>query len=102
MSFTDPPLTTIRQSVSAIGGMAVQLLVEEIAGRLGPRTEMLFAPELVVRGSTGSGPTVRSARSAHSAATSGAARGGRTCRPVTLNCAAAEPRPGHVWLRATG
>jgi LacI family transcriptional regulator, repressor for deo operon, udp, cdd, tsx, nupC, and nupG len=78
MSFTDPPLTTIRQSVSAMGGMAVQLLVEEIAGRVGPRTEMLFAPELVVRGSTGSGPTVRSARSAHSAATSKAARGRRT------------------------
>lgn len=67
MSFTDPPLTTIRQSVSAIGGMAAQLLVEEIGGRIGPRTEMLFAPELVVRGSTGSGPTIRSARSAHGA-----------------------------------
>jgi DNA-binding LacI/PurR family transcriptional regulator len=78
MSFTDPPLTTIRQSVSTIGGTAAQLLVEEIGGRAGPRTEMLFAPELVVRGSTGSGPAIRSKPSGGQVRTrAGAARRSR-------------------------
>ncbi len=51
--FTDPPLTTIRQSVAAMGDAAVQALLGEIAGNPSPRTEYVFRPELVVRGSTG-------------------------------------------------
>ncbi len=54
MAYTDPPLTTLRQSVRAIGHAAVQALVDEIAGNAAPRREFLFSPELVVRGSTGS------------------------------------------------
>jgi DNA-binding LacI/PurR family transcriptional regulator len=56
MAFTDPPLTTVRQSVLAMGMAAVAALVDEIAGRPPTRVELLFEPELVVRGSTGSGP----------------------------------------------
>ena len=51
IAFTDPPLTTVRQPVSAMGAAAATALV----GRDGPQTEpgeYRFAPELVVRGST--------------------------------------------------
>jgi DNA-binding LacI/PurR family transcriptional regulator len=53
IAFTDPPLTTVRQRVLNMGETAVQALVEEIAGRPASRTEYMFRPELVVRGSTG-------------------------------------------------
>lgn len=56
MAFTDPPLTTIRQSVEAMGDAAVRALLEEIAGTGPPRAEYVFRPELVVRGSTGAAP----------------------------------------------
>lgn len=54
IAFTEPPLTTIRQAVPAMGAAAVQALVDEIAGVAVPRAELMFSPELVVRGSTGS------------------------------------------------
>ena len=57
MPFTDPPLTTIRQNVPAMGDAAVQALLSEIAGSPSPRTEYVFRPELVVRGSTGACPS---------------------------------------------
>lgn len=53
IAFTDPPLTTVRQSVQAMGMAAVSALMEEIAGTPAPRSEFVFRPELVVRGSTG-------------------------------------------------
>ncbi|MGX1762162.1 LacI family DNA-binding transcriptional regulator [Streptomyces lydicus] len=59
IAFTDPPLTTVRQPVQAMATAAVGALIEEIhdraAGRREPprRTEFVFQPELVVRGSTG-------------------------------------------------
>ena len=52
IAFTDPPLTTIRQPVQAIAEAAVSVLLEEAAGIAGPKDEFVFAPELVVRGST--------------------------------------------------
>jgi len=52
VAFTDPPLTTMRQPVQAIAETAVGVLLEELAGIPGPRDEFVFAPELVVRGST--------------------------------------------------
>jgi LacI family transcriptional regulator, repressor for deo operon, udp, cdd, tsx, nupC, and nupG len=52
IAFTDPPLTTVRQPVQAIGRAAAQALISEIGGTEVPRTEFTFAPELVVRGST--------------------------------------------------
>ena len=59
IAFTDPPLTTVRQPVQAMGHAAVSALVAEINGTKTPRTELLFHPELIVRGSTGIAPVVR-------------------------------------------
>jgi LacI family repressor for deo operon, udp, cdd, tsx, nupC, and nupG len=56
VAFTDPPLTTVRQSVQAMGTAAVRALLDEISGLPAPRAEYVFRPELVVRGSTGAGP----------------------------------------------
>jgi DNA-binding LacI/PurR family transcriptional regulator len=53
IAFTDPPLTTVRQSVQAMSEAAVRALLEEIAGEPPPRAEFVFRPELVVRSSTG-------------------------------------------------
>jgi DNA-binding LacI/PurR family transcriptional regulator len=52
IAFTDPPLTTMRQPVQAIAEAAVGALLEEMAGNPGPKDEFVFAPELVLRGST--------------------------------------------------
>ncbi|MGW2157188.1 hypothetical protein [Nonomuraea sp. NPDC001699] len=38
---------------------AVQTLLEEVGGAPAKHVELIFQPELVVRGSTGSGPLVR-------------------------------------------
>ncbi len=54
--FTDPPLTTVRQPVQAMATAAVDTLLEEIAGNPVQRTEYVFQPELVVRGSTAAPP----------------------------------------------
>ncbi|HEY2674366.1 MAG TPA: substrate-binding domain-containing protein, partial [Rugosimonospora sp.] len=43
--------------IEAMGQAAVALLVSQIAGNPVPADEMLFDPELVVRGSTGAAPT---------------------------------------------
>ncbi|MFJ2743850.1 LacI family DNA-binding transcriptional regulator [Streptomyces sp. NPDC087440] len=50
--FTDPPLTTVRQPVHAMASAAVGALLEELGGNPVQRTEYVFQPELVVRGST--------------------------------------------------
>ncbi|MFE4453009.1 LacI family DNA-binding transcriptional regulator [Streptomyces sp. NPDC056796] len=56
-----PPLTTVHQDFAAVGGAAVQALVQEIEG--GPPAEYReIAPRLMVRGSTGT-PTGRGRRS---------------------------------------
>jgi DNA-binding LacI/PurR family transcriptional regulator len=52
MSFTDPPLTTVRQPIEAMGRMVVELLLAQIGGRAANLGEVHFDPELVVRGST--------------------------------------------------
>ncbi|MEV7680917.1 substrate-binding domain-containing protein [Streptomyces sp. NPDC088341] len=52
IAFTDPPLTTVRQPVRAMAAAAVGALLEEIGGGPVQRTEYVFQPELVVRGST--------------------------------------------------
>ncbi len=56
IAFTDPPLTTVRQPVSAMGGAAVTALLSQLGGDPIPRSEILFHPELVVRESTGMAP----------------------------------------------
>ncbi|MGL5859574.1 MAG: LacI family DNA-binding transcriptional regulator [Angustibacter sp.] len=61
MAFTDPPLTTLRQSVQSMGEAAVRALIDEVTGHPAPRTEYLFRPELVVRHSTGVAPEMAAA-----------------------------------------
>ncbi|GAB3204939.1 LacI family DNA-binding transcriptional regulator [Marinactinospora thermotolerans] len=57
IAFTDPPLTTVRQPIPAMALAAVRALCDEIAGHAASRTEYMFDPELVVRGSTGVVPS---------------------------------------------
>ncbi len=52
MMCTDPPLTTVRQPIDAMGKAVVDLLVGEISGAKVTHDELLFEPELVVRRST--------------------------------------------------
>jgi DNA-binding LacI/PurR family transcriptional regulator len=52
MNCTDPPLTTVRQPIEAMGRAAVMMLVGQIDGAAVTAEELLFEPELVVRGST--------------------------------------------------
>ncbi|WP_045744270.1 LacI family DNA-binding transcriptional regulator [Actinoplanes rectilineatus] len=56
MTCTDPPLTTVRQPIETMGQAAVDLLVNQIEGGGVEPDELLFEPELVVRGSTGPAP----------------------------------------------
>jgi DNA-binding LacI/PurR family transcriptional regulator len=53
MNCTEPPLTTVRQPIEAMGRMVIELLVAQMDGRSVPLDELRFRPELVVRGSTG-------------------------------------------------
>jgi DNA-binding LacI/PurR family transcriptional regulator len=52
MNCTDPPLTTVRQPIEAIGRAAVAMLAAQMEGGAVPAEELFFEPELVVRGST--------------------------------------------------
>ncbi|WP_067503657.1 LacI family DNA-binding transcriptional regulator [Actinoplanes sp. TFC3] len=56
MTCTDPPLTTVRQPIELMGQAAVDVLVNQIEGAAATTDELLFEPELVVRGSTGPAP----------------------------------------------
>jgi len=53
VAYLDPPLTTVRQSVRAMGVAAVNLMVEAVNGSPAAAQEYLFRPELVLRSSTG-------------------------------------------------
>ena len=52
MTCTDPPMTTVRQPIDAMGRSVVESLVAQITGWTGVFDELLYEPELVVRGST--------------------------------------------------
>jgi LacI family transcriptional regulator, repressor for deo operon, udp, cdd, tsx, nupC, and nupG len=65
IAFTDPPLTTLRQPVAAMGNAAVRALVDEINGHAAPRSEYVFPAELVVRGSTAAAPARRLTKPSH-------------------------------------
>jgi DNA-binding LacI/PurR family transcriptional regulator len=56
MSCTEPPLTTVRQPIEAMGRAAVDLLMRQVAGERTQPDELLFEPELVVRRSSGRAP----------------------------------------------
>jgi len=53
MKAVDPPLTTIRQPIEAMGRMIIELLLRQISGDSASSDEFLFESELVVRASTG-------------------------------------------------
>jgi DNA-binding LacI/PurR family transcriptional regulator len=53
LNCTDPPLTTVRQPIESMGKAAVALLVNQMEAVVAHPEELLFEPELVVRGSTG-------------------------------------------------
>jgi DNA-binding LacI/PurR family transcriptional regulator len=59
MTCTDPPLTTVRQPIEAMGRAAVELLANQIAGIEVSIEELLFEPELVVRASAAPAPSRR-------------------------------------------
>jgi LacI family transcriptional regulator, repressor for deo operon, udp, cdd, tsx, nupC, and nupG len=52
MMATDPPLTTVRQPIEAMGQAAVAQLLSQVGGTAVSSDELLFEPELVVRKST--------------------------------------------------
>lgn len=56
MNCTEPPLTTVRQPIEPMGKSVIDLLVGQIGGAPVSDEELLFEPELVVRGSTGPAP----------------------------------------------
>jgi DNA-binding LacI/PurR family transcriptional regulator len=64
MSSVEPPLTTVRQPIEAMGRAAVAALLDQIAGEDPSGDELLFEPELVVRRSTR--PASTAARAASS------------------------------------
>jgi DNA-binding LacI/PurR family transcriptional regulator len=53
MNCTEPPLTTVRQPIEAMGRAAVDLLMAQVGGKAVAPDELLYEPELVVRGTTG-------------------------------------------------
>lgn len=58
MAFVDPPLTTVHSPVDALCVAAVSSLLGEIDGHPGPRGELLFRAELVVRSTTHAAPVL--------------------------------------------
>ena len=99
MAFTDPPLTTMRQPVTAMAVAAVRALVDEINGHGAPHSEYVFRPELVVRGSTAiaSDPPPPPAATTGPEATARPATGaGEATPPVAAQPAPrSEPDPGN-------
>jgi hypothetical protein len=85
MNCTDPPLTTVRQPIESMGKAAVALLVNQLENVPVYPEELLFEPELVVRGSTGPAP-----------ATSAAAMGARPALLPLVDCRAAEAPGGYL------
>ena len=70
---THPPLTTVRQPIESMGRAAVTMLVNQIDRTAFTAEELLYEPELVVRGSTAPA-RVRPARSHRLTARDGGAR----------------------------
>ena len=56
VEFTEPPLTTVRQPAAALAEAACRELVDQITGAPVHVGEVLYQPELVVRGSTARAP----------------------------------------------
>lgn len=52
----DPPLTTLRQPMSEVGRLLVELLVEQLEHRHTSSASVLVEPTLIVRESSGGDP----------------------------------------------
>ncbi|MFI6320094.1 LacI family DNA-binding transcriptional regulator [Nonomuraea sp. NPDC050556] len=52
MEFVDPPLTTVRQPIDRLAKAVARGMVALVSNQDVPKGELLFSPELVVRGST--------------------------------------------------
>lgn len=59
---TDPPLTTVRQTIDQLGSAAVQLLLSQIDRPNEPRRRVLLPPSLIVRASCGAVPAAPARR----------------------------------------
>jgi len=64
LNCTDPPLTTVRQPIESMGKAAVALLAGQMETVVAHHEELLFEPELVVRGSTAPAPVAVPVQSA--------------------------------------
>jgi len=97
MNCTDPPLTTVRQPIESMGKTAVALLANQMEGVAGYPEELLFEPELVVRGSTGPAPSRAALAADHVPAADHplAAAAGQAATPATP-ATAATPDPTMV------
>lgn len=56
VSFTDPPLTTVRQPALALAQHVARTLSAMVAGDVAPQVEVLLQPELVARASSARAP----------------------------------------------
>ncbi|TDD71217.1 LacI family DNA-binding transcriptional regulator [Jiangella aurantiaca] len=56
LEFLDPPLTTVRQPMERLAQAVVPVLTRLVQGRPVDTSELLFDPELIVRGSTAPPP----------------------------------------------
>ena len=56
--FVDPPLSTVRTPLAAMGSLAVESLLDAIAGKDVSDVVVQVPPELVIRGSTGRVPAL--------------------------------------------
>lgn len=52
LEFVDPPLTSVRIPAEQIATAAARAIVDMVSGRTIPPAELLFQPDLIIRGST--------------------------------------------------
>jgi LacI family transcriptional regulator, repressor for deo operon, udp, cdd, tsx, nupC, and nupG len=57
LEFVDPPLTTVRQPIERLAEATVPLLQRLTYGQRVDASELLFDPDLIIRGSTGPAPS---------------------------------------------
>jgi DNA-binding LacI/PurR family transcriptional regulator len=58
-AYVTPPLTTVRQRLADVATLGTKILLDLVRGLEAAETQVVFEPELVVRGSTASTPTGR-------------------------------------------
>jgi DNA-binding LacI/PurR family transcriptional regulator len=66
-AYQTPPLTTVRQSLTDVATLATRILLDLLGGREPDRTQVIFAPELMVRQSTAPPPIQMGRTTTHGA-----------------------------------